>query len=86
LRSVKKPFSGEPKKTEKTPSRLAALKGFSVASGIFSFRLSAGVFRFLSSLKKKGTKKAFRAQRRRLSVPFSKKGKRKVHYRRNEQI
>jgi hypothetical protein len=38
LRSVKKPFGGEPKKTTKTPSRLAALKGFSVASGIFSFR------------------------------------------------
>jgi hypothetical protein len=58
LRSVKKPFSGEPKKTEKTPSRLGALKGFSEASDIFSFqKLSAGVFRFLSSLKKKGTKK-----------------------------
>jgi hypothetical protein len=38
LRSVKKPFSGEPKKTAKTLSRLAALKGFSGASGIFSFQ------------------------------------------------
>jgi hypothetical protein len=41
LAQRKKPFSGEPKKTEKTPSRLAALKGFSGASGIFSFRSSA---------------------------------------------
>jgi hypothetical protein len=47
LRSVKKPFSGEPKKNGKSLLRLVALKGFSEASGIFSF--SAGVFRFLSS-------------------------------------
>jgi hypothetical protein len=38
LRSVKKPFSGEPKKNDKSLLRLAALKGFSEASGIFSFR------------------------------------------------
>jgi hypothetical protein len=58
LAKRKKPFSGEPKKNDKNLSRLVALKGFSGASGIFSFqKLSAGVFRFLSSLKKKGTSK-----------------------------
>jgi hypothetical protein len=41
LRSVKKPFSGEPKKNGKSLLRLAALKGFSVASDIFSFQSSA---------------------------------------------
>jgi hypothetical protein len=38
LRSVKKPFSGEPKKNGKSLLRLVALKGFSEASGIFSFQ------------------------------------------------
>jgi hypothetical protein len=67
LRSVKKPFSGEPKKTTKTLSRLGALKGFSEASGILAFeaqrwRLSVPFFakeerNKKSSLKKKGTSK-----------------------------
>jgi hypothetical protein len=38
LAKRKKPFSGEPKKNDKSLLRLVALKGFSGASGIFSFR------------------------------------------------
>jgi hypothetical protein len=41
LAQRKKAFWRRAEKNEKTPSRLGALKGFSVASDIFSFQSSA---------------------------------------------
>ena len=41
LAQRKKPFSGEPKKTEKKHHQGSGIKGFSGASGILAFRSSA---------------------------------------------